>query len=165
MTTERIYPYAYRGTRLDPASVDRGVYLLDPKDVEPFMHVERDPQAGGRNFGGVKGSALDSWTPGHGLDIGPDEAPDENQWMEALTNSVASIGWKSPANLVPNAAHPRGYYLGEGNHRVGVARRLDVPVPVAIGYEGNYSQGIQDWRDRKNIKALPASVLSGEQFR
>jgi hypothetical protein len=50
---------------------------------------------------------------------------------DALRADVAENGFREPAVLEYNHATGQGY-IGEGNHRIGIALELGVPVPLVV---------------------------------
>lgn len=64
-------------------------------------------------------------------DWSADNNRDGSEHWNALRDHVAQHGFNEPAFLHYNPTSGKGYF-GEGNHRVGIAHELGIPVPVVV---------------------------------
>jgi hypothetical protein len=94
---------------------------LDPDLLLPFREWDwsRDHNRG--NYGTGAGAPDHSE---HGLSRAHDH------WDE-IANSVAEEGFREPVFLHYNPTTGTGY-VGEGNHRIGIAKQLGIPVPTVV---------------------------------
>lgn len=153
------YPYASEKPDFFPEGMEPGIYMMDPQRLRPYQHVERDPAAGGRAIPPYK-DAVGRYAPGAGYPHVPLKEIDrekgsigEEEYINALETSISKAGWESPINIEQSREAPHRYRIGEGHHRLAAARRLGIPVPVAIN-QRHLADAQRAWRDR-DVKATP----------
>lgn len=126
--------------RFSPYRLEYGEEVeVDPDDlVRPYIRLnERDPRRGGSGAGGWRNQFMDEFIPGHGKELvgGPDHTMSQDDYIDALANSMRTHGQLEPGWLMdePEAKYKRwgsDFWLGEGNHRLAAARRAGMPFRI-----------------------------------